>query len=72
MRKDRKDEPINTADRDIVIKPSHKRLPHNDAIGIPYNRMGNVERFVDRSAQVQEDDDANENEEVVELKKRKK
>ena len=53
------------SDRDIVIKPSHKRLPHTDARGIPYNEMGNAERFVDRSEE-------NENENALTLKPKKK
>ena len=44
-----------------VIRPSHKRLPHNDARGIPYNRRtGNMDigKIVDGAKEEKEDDNA--------------
>ena len=59
---------------EVVIRPSHKRLPHNDVRGIPYNRRtGNMDigKIVKNASDKQNDDATDEDENALSLKRKK-
>ena len=65
---------MSEKEEDVVIRPSHKRLPHNDALGIPYNRRtGNMDigAIVNKNSKQEENSNAEEEESTLKLQKKK-